>query len=58
MVSAPSWIAEFTGLSPRAFGKLVTVLWRESGSGRRSGFEPEMEAQQTYMVGAEVLRSR
>lgn len=27
--SEPSWIAPFTGLSPRNFGKLVTVLRRE-----------------------------
>jgi hypothetical protein len=27
--SEPSWIAPFTGLSPRLFGKLVTVLRRE-----------------------------
>lgn len=27
--SEPFWIAPFTGLSPRAFGKLVTALRRE-----------------------------
>lgn len=36
--SEPSWIAPFTGLSPRAFGKLVAQLRREgtdaSGRGR------------------------
>jgi hypothetical protein len=36
--SEPSWIAPFTGLSPRLFGKLVTVLRREGadavGKGR------------------------
>ncbi|MEU4890209.1 MULTISPECIES: helix-turn-helix domain-containing protein [Streptomyces] len=26
MASEPSWIAPFTGLSPRQFGKLVTAL--------------------------------
>ena len=28
--SEPSWIAPFTGLSPRCFGKLVTMVRRES----------------------------
>lgn len=28
-VSDSSWIAPFTGLSPRQFGKLVTLLQRE-----------------------------
>ncbi|MEE1743392.1 helix-turn-helix domain-containing protein, partial [Streptomyces sp. JV184] len=27
--SEPSWIATFTGLSPRAFGRFVTALRRE-----------------------------
>lgn len=27
--SEPSWVAPFTGLSPRQFTKLVTALWRE-----------------------------
>ncbi|MFF5019880.1 transposase family protein, partial [Streptomyces sp. NPDC001165] len=27
--SEPSWIAPFTGLSPRCFGKLVTAVRRE-----------------------------
>lgn len=31
--SEPSWIAPFTGLSPRQFGKLVTVLRREGADG-------------------------
>ena len=29
--SEPSWIAPFTGLSPRQFGRLVTALRRELG---------------------------
>ncbi len=33
----PSWIAPFTGLSPRAFGKLVTVLRREGAAAVRKG---------------------
>jgi hypothetical protein len=33
--SEPSWIAPFTGLSPRAFGKLVTVLRREGADAVR-----------------------
>ncbi|MEV7372845.1 transposase [Streptomyces sp. NPDC090301] len=36
-VSDPSWIAPFTGLSPRAFGKLVTVLRREGADVVRKG---------------------
>jgi hypothetical protein len=35
--SEPSWIAPFTGLSPRAFGKLVTVLRREGADAVRKG---------------------
>ncbi len=33
----PYWIAPFTGLSPRAFGKLVTVLRREGADAVRKG---------------------
>ncbi len=36
-VSEPSWIAPFTGLSPRAFGKLVTMLRREGADAVRKG---------------------
>jgi hypothetical protein len=35
--SEPSWIAPFTGLSPRQFGKLVTVLRREGADAVRKG---------------------
>jgi hypothetical protein len=35
--SEPSWIAPFTGLSPRQFGKLVTVLRREGVDAVRKG---------------------
>ncbi|MFE6738565.1 transposase family protein [Streptomyces tubercidicus] len=35
--SEPSWIAPFTGLSPRGFGKLVTVLRREGADAVRKG---------------------
>ncbi|MEW2574427.1 transposase [Streptomyces sp. NPDC047070] len=35
--SEPSWIAPFTGLSPRAFGKLVTVLRRGGADAVRGG---------------------
>ncbi len=35
--SEPSWIAPFSGLSPRAFGKLVTVLRREGADAVRKG---------------------
>lgn len=35
--SEPSWIAPFTGLSPRLFGKLVTVLRREGADTVRRG---------------------
>ncbi|MEU2394988.1 transposase [Streptomyces sp. NPDC007369] len=35
--SEPSWIAPFTGLSPRAFGKLVTVLRRGGADAVRKG---------------------
>lgn len=33
--SEPSWIPPFTGLSPRAFAKLVTVLRREDADAVR-----------------------
>lgn len=35
--SDPSWIAPFTGLSPRSFGALVRVLRREEEGGSRPG---------------------
>ncbi|WP_329182351.1 transposase [Streptomyces sp. NBC_01477] len=35
--SVPSWIAPFSGLSPRAFGKLVTVLRRADADLVRKG---------------------
>lgn len=35
--SEPSWIVPFTGLSPRQFGKLVTVLRREGAEAVRKG---------------------
>ncbi|MFI0930076.1 transposase [Streptomyces sp. NPDC021012] len=35
--SAPSWIAPFTGLRPRCFGKLVTALRREGADEVRRG---------------------
>ncbi|QNA76328.1 transposase [Streptomyces sp. So13.3] len=35
--SEPSWIAPFTGLSPRSFGKLVTALRREGADPVRKG---------------------
>lgn len=46
--SEPSWTAPFTGLSPRAFGKPVTVLRREGADavrkGRPWGLPPEDRA--------------
>jgi hypothetical protein len=33
--SESSWSAPFTGLSPRAFGKRVTVLWSEGADAAR-----------------------
>ncbi|MGN5377906.1 transposase [Streptomyces lasalocidi] len=38
MASEPYWIAPFTGLSPRAFGKLVAVLRREGADAVRKGW--------------------
>ncbi|MFE2528024.1 transposase [Streptomyces sp. NPDC059382] len=35
--SEPSWTAPFTGLSPRCFGKLVTLLRREGADAVRKG---------------------
>lgn len=35
--SEPSWIAPFTGLSLRQFGKLVTVLRRQGADAVRKG---------------------
>ncbi|MDX3587533.1 transposase family protein [Streptomyces europaeiscabiei] len=35
--SEPTWIAPFTGLSPRSFGKLVTALRREGADPVRKG---------------------
>lgn len=33
--SEPSWTAPFTGLSPRQFGKLVTILRHEGADAAR-----------------------
>ncbi len=35
--AAPSWIPPFAGLSPRQFGKLVTVLRRQGADAVRKG---------------------
>ena len=35
--SEPSWIAPFTGLSPRQFGNLITALRREGADPVRKG---------------------
>ncbi|MEW2291048.1 IS5/IS1182 family transposase, partial [Streptomyces sp. NPDC047841] len=35
--SEPAWIAPFTGLSPRQFGKLITALRREGADPVRKG---------------------
>ncbi len=35
--SEPSWTALFSGLSPRTFGKLVTVLRRQGADAVRKG---------------------
>ncbi|MFF5694790.1 transposase family protein, partial [Streptomyces albidoflavus] len=35
--SEPSWIAPFTGLSPRVFGRLVTALRREGAESQGQG---------------------
>lgn len=35
--SKPSWIAPFTGLSPRSFAKLMTVVRREVADEPRRG---------------------
>ncbi|MFD8847606.1 transposase [Streptomyces sp. NPDC059604] len=37
IMASPSWIAPFTGLSPRQFGKLVTVLRRQGADAVRKG---------------------
>lgn len=37
MASESSWIAPFTGLSPRQFGKLVTAIQSEGTSPVRKG---------------------
>lgn len=51
--SQPSWIAPFTGLNLRSFGKLVTVLRREGadavGKGRPWSLSPE---DRTLLVAA------
>jgi hypothetical protein len=35
--SEPSWITPFTGLNPRAFRKLITMLRREGAEVQRPG---------------------
>jgi len=55
-VSEPSWVTPFTGLSPRVFGKLLTVLRREGaeavGPGRPWSLPLEDRALRSRPTGA------
>ncbi len=55
--SEPSWIAPFTGLSPRAFGKLVTVLRREGADAVRKGRPWSLPLEDQALLGAAYWRT-
>ncbi len=52
MASEPSWTASFTGLAPRAFGKLVTVLRHVGADAVRRGrpWSPPLEDRALLVV--------
>lgn len=55
--SEPSWIAPFTGLGPRCFGKLVTVVRRESGNETQRGRPWSLPLQDRVLLVAAYWRT-
>ncbi|MEU8537919.1 transposase family protein, partial [Streptomyces parvulus] len=55
--SEASWIAPFSGLSPRAFGKLVTVLRRQGADAVRKGRPWSRPLEDRALLVAEYWRT-
>ncbi len=55
--SEPSWIAPFTGLSPRAFGKLVTALRREGADSPGGGRPWKLSLEDRLLLVATYWRT-
>ncbi|GGK74770.1 transposase [Streptomyces flaveus] len=55
--SEPSWIAPFTGLSPRLFGKLVTSLRREGADAVRRGRPWSLPLEDRALLAAAYWRT-
>jgi len=55
--SVPSWIAPFTGLSPRSFGKLVTAVRRKIASEVRRGRPWGLPLEDRILLGAAYWRT-
>lgn len=55
--SEPSWIAPFTGLSPRTFGKLVTQLRREGADAPGRGRPWKLPLQDRVLLVAAYWRT-
>jgi DNA-binding IscR family transcriptional regulator len=55
--SDPSWIARFTGLSPRQFRKLVTALRREGADPVRKGRPWELQLEDRVLLVATYWRT-
>ncbi|REK90999.1 IS5/IS1182 family transposase [Streptomyces inhibens] len=55
--SEPSWIAPFTGLSPRQFGKLITALRREGADPVRKGRQWSLPLEDRVLLVAVYWRT-
>lgn len=55
--SEPSWIAPFTGLSPRQFGKLITALRREGVDPTRRGRPWSLPLEDRVLLAAAYWRT-
>ncbi|WP_329077959.1 transposase [Streptomyces niveus] len=55
--SEPSWIAPFSGLSPRQFGKLVTVLRRAGADAVRRGRQWSLPLEERTLLVAAYWRT-
>ena len=55
--SEPSWIAPFSGLSPRQFGKLITALRREGADPVRKGRPWSLELEDRVLLVAAYWRT-
>lgn len=55
--SEPSWIAPFTGLSPRCFGKLVTAVRRETAAKEHRGRPWGLPLEDRILLGVAYWRT-